>query len=232
MGFSRRQAPPALTRRRMRPALAALCVAALSSGALAPAASANESSRVIERCAKGQSLAGFSEPALARALRELSTVLQEYSNCEELIRRAELAAASNASPAARAAALAGAPAGASFGGEAPLAPTPSEQPALAAARRSGGSRQEVGGRAITPGVVHVDLGSAVSSLPDSLLAALAALAALALTAGGRLILAGATGSEGGRRPFGRAGRRSPGAESAANGSPAPGSKPGEEEQTR
>ncbi len=208
MGSSRRQRASAWAERSTGLALAALSAVTLALLlGLPPRALADEASSVIERCAKGQSLAGFSEPALAKALRQLSTVLQEYSNCEELIRRAELASAGGG-PAARSAAAAGGPAGGSYGGEAPLTPTAAEQPALAAARRSGASRQDLGGRAITPGVVHVDLGSALSALPDSLLAALAALAALALAGGARLVLAAATAFRSGGRAHLRAGRRS------------------------
>jgi hypothetical protein len=195
MGSFRRESAPGRARRVGRRGASALILAAALAAAQIPAAFGNEVQSVIERCAHGQSLAGFSEPALAKALRELSTVLQEYSNCEELIRRAELAGATRTpgSPSARAAGLAGAP-GSSFGGEAPIPPTAAEQPALAAARHLGSTPQRLGGRRVTPGVVHVDLGSAISSLPDSLIAVLAALAALALAAAGRLVLTAATGS--------------------------------------
>jgi len=53
---------------------------------------ADEASTIIERCTHGQSLAGFSPSAYAAALQELTPTVREYSDCEELIRNAELAA--------------------------------------------------------------------------------------------------------------------------------------------
>jgi hypothetical protein len=53
---------------------------------------ADEASTIIEHCTHGQSLAGFSPSAYAAALQELTPTVREYSDCEELIRNAELAA--------------------------------------------------------------------------------------------------------------------------------------------
>jgi hypothetical protein len=57
---------------------------------------ADEASTIIERCTHGQSLAGFSLSAYVFALYELTPTVREYSDCEELIRNAELAAAESA----------------------------------------------------------------------------------------------------------------------------------------
>lgn len=71
----------------------ALTIALLSALAwAAPAASADESSTIILRCARGESLAGFSPDAYATALQELPPVVKEYTSCERLIQAAALAA--------------------------------------------------------------------------------------------------------------------------------------------
>ena len=49
--------------------------------------------KIIERCTHGQSISGFSQQAYRRALAELPTEVEEYSDCANLIRRAQLAAA-------------------------------------------------------------------------------------------------------------------------------------------
>jgi nitroreductase len=60
---------------------------------LATAASADTGAKIIERCTHGQSLSGFSQKDYRRALAELPTEVEEYSDCGNLIRRAQLAAA-------------------------------------------------------------------------------------------------------------------------------------------
>lgn len=72
-------------------ALALMVIAVLMRPATA---SADEGSKIIYRCAHGQSIGGFPERAYARALQEIPTEVSEYhSECVELIRQAEIAAA-------------------------------------------------------------------------------------------------------------------------------------------
>ena len=54
--------------------------------------SADIGAKIIERCTHGESLGGFSQQAYRRALKELPTEVEEYSDCANLIRRAQLAA--------------------------------------------------------------------------------------------------------------------------------------------
>jgi hypothetical protein len=84
-----------------RSALAFLGALALLSALTwgAPAADADEASTIIERCTHGQSLAGFSPAAYTTALQELSPEVREYTNCEALIRAAELTAVAAPPPA-------------------------------------------------------------------------------------------------------------------------------------
>ena len=140
---------------------------------LAPPARADVGATIIERCTHGQSLSGFSEQDYRRALQELPTEVQEYSDCANLIRRAQLAAA-------------GAGGSGAGGGEAlsALPLTPSERAALGRAPRTGSAPLRVGGKLVRPGVVHTNVASALSTLPTPLLTTLAFLLACGLLLAG------------------------------------------------
>jgi hypothetical protein len=139
----------------------------------AAGARADVGATIIERCTHGQSLSGFTQQDYRRALQELPAEVEEYSDCANLIRRAQLNAAgpgsSRGSGAEAAAAI-------------PL--SPSEAASLRAVPRSGSAPQRVGGHVVRPGVVQA---SALSMLPTPLLATLALLLAAALLWGGRSI---------------------------------------------
>ncbi len=145
---------------------------------LAATASADTGAKIIERCTHGQSLSGFSQKDYRRALAELPTEVEEYSDCGSLIRRAQLAAAG----------------GADGGGGGPSTPatplTAPEQRAVARASKSAEGPLAVGSQLVSPGVIHASVSSALSSLPDPLLAMLAFLLACAAALGGRAILKG------------------------------------------
>jgi hypothetical protein len=163
----------ALSKSRVRLAVA---VALVALGGLATAASADVGTQIIERCTHGKSLGGFSQQAYRRALQELPTEVEEYSDCANLIRRAQLAAAAGG--------------GGSGGGAAPAVATPlspSERTSLNRVGKSGAKPLSIGGQVVHPGVVHASISSAFSSLPDPLLALLAFLLACALALGGRAI---------------------------------------------
>jgi hypothetical protein len=144
---------------------------------LATAASADTGAKIIERCTHGQSLSGFSQKDYRRALAELPTEVEEYSDCGNLIRRAQLAAAGG---------------GSGGGGSGPPITrlTPEEKIAVARAPKAGAEPFKVGKDLVSPGVVHASVSSALSSLPDPLLAMLAFLLACAVALGGRAILKG------------------------------------------
>jgi hypothetical protein len=130
---------------------------------------------IILRCTHGQSLSGFSQSAYRQALKELNADAEEYTDCSSLIQQAQLAAAGGG--------------GGAGGGRSAvaIAPTPSEQRAIAGAKRAGAAPEQLGGQVIHPGVVHADIASVFSSLPTPLLATLAfLLACLLLLAGGLL----------------------------------------------
>jgi hypothetical protein len=144
---------------------------------LAGAAStqASEASTIIEKCAQKKPFNGYSQNAYREALKQLPTEVIEYSDCEQQIRKAELAAAGGGGSAPAT--------GASPNVALPL--SPSEQRAVQSAHRSGPAPIRVEGEPIRPGVMHANIASAVNTLPHSLFAVLAFLlaGALALTAG-------------------------------------------------
>jgi hypothetical protein len=147
--------------------------------ALATPARADVGEQIIHRCTHNESLSGFSQAAYRQALKELSAGTEEYSNCAQLIRQAQLAAAG---------AGRGGGNGGGSGTAAPAAsavpPSPSEQRAIAHASNAGSAPLQVGAQTIHPGVVHADIASAFSSLPTPLLATVAFLTiCLALAAG-------------------------------------------------
>lgn len=145
----------------------------------APTAHAGEASQIIHRCTHGESLEGFSQKAYRKALRELPSVVSEYTDCPELIHKAQLASAGHHG---------GVPGGPSSGpgGGTPLPLTSGEQRAVHEAHLAT-KPLSIGNKLITPGAVHVNLASALNSLPTPLLAMLALLLAAAATlAGGNL----------------------------------------------
>jgi len=143
-------------------------------------ARASEASRIVASCAGTHPapLVGFKQSAYEQALRELPTILAEYSPCPGLIREAELALASHRGRRGGSAAVASATV---------APPTASEQQAL-----------EQGARGPIPplrlGVAHVAIGGQLNPLPAPLLALLALLAALGLALGGDSVRRLAQGS--------------------------------------
>lgn len=138
-------------------------------------ARADVGEKIILRCTHNESLRGFSQSAYREALKELSADTEEYSDCSSLIRQAEEAAASGRS---------GANGGG--GGTTPvaLAATPAEQRAITHAVHASPEPVKLSGGIVHPGVVHVDIASALSSMPTPLLATLAfLLVCLALVVG-------------------------------------------------
>ncbi|MHB8235228.1 MAG: hypothetical protein ACYDHT_11310 [Solirubrobacteraceae bacterium] len=154
----------------------ALICALIALASLAATAGADTGTKIIERCTHGQSISGFSQQDYKRAIAELPTEVEEYSDCANLIRRAQLAAAAGGSG--------------SGGGGAP--PTPAllsseEKAKLGKVPKTGAAPLKIGAQTVHPGVIHANISSAFSSLPDSLLAVLAFLLACAVALGGRRV---------------------------------------------
>jgi hypothetical protein len=142
---------------------------------------------IIERCTHAESLSGFSQQAYTKALHEMSAETSEYSDCAELIQKARLAAAHGLGSGVGSVGVPGGAGGGPAGAVAP--PTPLEQHALETdAHRARGTPVRVGAGIVEPGVVHVNVASAVSTLPTPLLALLILLLVCALSIPGRAIL--------------------------------------------
>jgi hypothetical protein len=151
--------------------------------AIVQPASANIGETIILRCTNGKSLRGFSQSAYRQALKELNADTEEYSpECAAEIREAQRAAAAGGHGGA------GAGAGQSAGAPVAIAATPSQQRSITHAENDRPEPVKLGGGGmIHPGVVHVGIASALSSLPTPLLAALAfLLACLLVVVGGAL----------------------------------------------
>lgn len=174
---------PALMRSRMR---ATAWLAALACVLGLPAtASADAGAQIVAQCLhSGTVSTTWPQSAYTQALRELGADAIEYSDCQQQIRAAQLAAA--------AARGGGGGSAASIGGSPSVSPasfTPKERAAIAAlaSPQTGGAPVTVGGRLVQPGLVHVNLASAVNTLPTQLKVLLGVLAAAALLALGRLL---------------------------------------------
>ncbi len=161
--------------RRLAPTVVLLLTVALATAS--PARAGDVGHRIIRLCAEGKSLAGFPPSAYAKALKEISATTEEYSECGQLIRAAQQAAA-------RGHGATGAP-----GAALPQAvvATPAEQRSIAGAAKSGSAPVNLGGEEIHPGVVHANIASAFSTLPTPLLVLIAFLLACLLAFGGRFL---------------------------------------------
>jgi hypothetical protein len=158
-----------------------MLIAVIASALLsfAPTARADIGETIILRCTHNESLSGFSQSDYRKALGELSADTEEYSDCSSRIREAQLAAAATAH---------GGAATQSTGTPVAIAATPAQRRSIEHAEQAGSEPVELGGgQVIHPGVVHVDVASALSSLPTPVLALLAfLLAGLLVMAGGQL----------------------------------------------
>src|SRR6202161_2562262 len=144
-----------------RVGVATLAAVLLASACLTATADADVGEKIIERCTHGQSLSGFSQQAYRRALQELPTEVEEYSDCGNLIRHAQLSAA-------------GGQGGSSGGGGAPAVATPLSRSARRAVKPLGA--RDVGA-ATAPQLCAAG--------PVPLLGTLGFLLACALALGGR-----------------------------------------------
>jgi hypothetical protein len=165
---------------RSRPSAQVATLAAVLACALlvlAPQARADIGETIILRCTHNLSIGGYSQSDYRKALGELEADAEEYGDCGERIRAAQEAAATGAGGGAGGAGGAG-----SAGGGMPvaIAATPAQQRAISRAAHARPEPVALGGHIVRPGVVHVDVASALSKLPTSLTAALAFLLACVL----------------------------------------------------
>jgi hypothetical protein len=167
---------------------------------LGPAAPAHAAS-LLDDCQDGRIDGTYSQADFRRALRNIPSDFDQYTDCRRVIRRAQLAAAGGGSNAGGAdgggAAGAGGPGGrsggAAGGGTSTEAPTsalrpdplesatPDERRAFEQATTGGGRPVRVGQAAVRPGATGAD--AAAGDIPGPLLALLALLAVAGLAYG-------------------------------------------------
>jgi hypothetical protein len=148
---------------------------------LAPATAWGSGSAVIRDCTDdGQLSRSYSQKDYRTALAHLPTDVNEYTDCRDVIRRAQLAAAGGRGDAGGP----GAPGGGGGSGDLTSPSGPAEKAALAKAQRGGGAPIRIGGRTVTPGASRFTSSDVRNSLPTPLLVVLAMLGAGVLAAGG------------------------------------------------
>jgi hypothetical protein len=158
-------------------------------------ASTSEVTKIYEEaCSNGKVPVGYTQQAYSQAIKEMEPFLAEYTDCPDLIHKAQLAGAAGS----HGAGTVGGPGEATAAAVAP--PTPTEQRTLESIPHAGAPPVRVGGEVIHPGVVHVNLASAFNTLPTPLLALLAFLLACVLLMIGWAV----------RRHIGRAGAQAGG----------------------
>jgi hypothetical protein len=167
---------------------ALLCAGALLL-LLAPAASAAGRDDIIRDCADDGRLDGkYSQSEIRDARRNLPTDVDEYTDCRDVLRRAELpssggAGGSSGSGSGGAGTTSGGSSGGTGGGSPFLSPSgPAESKALDDARKGSGASVSVGGEPVVPGAAGFAAGAARHDLPWPLLAVLILLALAAAAA--------------------------------------------------
>jgi len=169
-------------------------IAILALSLLAPAvAFADRSEELLLDACRDEVVDGrYSQEDYRRALDDIPADSDQYTNCRDVIRQAQLAAASGRDPRKSGGAGGGA-SGGSGGGSTGAAPTrdplasatPEERKAVEAVTEAGAAPVRIAGRTVTPGALG--LGGAASpgaDLPTELIVLLALLGATALGAAG------------------------------------------------
>jgi hypothetical protein len=190
-GIHRLRAHPLRVRpiMRLRPWIVTVLLC-LCAPAAAPGAAFASGAAVIRDCADDGALSKrYSQKDYADALRNMPADVDEYTDCRDVIRRAQLGGAggsggsggssSGPSPAG----TPGGTTGPSVGGDPLTTATPEERAAVQQAAAEGREPVEIDGTPITPGVLGGATVNAVSDLPGPVLAVLALLVVGAMAAG-------------------------------------------------
>jgi hypothetical protein len=163
-----------------------VCITALVCAfALILPASAPASGRaVIRDCTDdGQLSKGYTQKEYRDALAHLPTDVDEYTDCRDVIRRAQLGGASGSKNGPGGPSGAGG-SGGGGGGGLTQASGLAEKTALARAQKGGGAPIHIGGQTVTPGGSRFTAADVRNALPAPVLVVLVMLGAGALVAGG------------------------------------------------
>jgi hypothetical protein len=186
---------PALPTRAMRRLLFVILVLF---ALLAPATALADSNQLYRDCQDGKIDGHYTQAQYQQALANMPADLDEYTDCRQVIRSAQLAAAGGKGGGSHGTGggSTGAGGGSGNGGGTqggarvdPLAnATPQERKALAKAGVDGGKPVKVAGRLVTPGALGFrNLSSGGNELPTPLLVVLALIAAGVLGYGGTML---------------------------------------------
>ena len=144
--------------------------------ALAPSAMAASRNQIIKDCADDGQLEGhYSQSELRDARQHMPSDVAEYTDCADVLRRAELPDGGSSGGAGGSAGGGGAAAAAAAGaGGSKLltASTDADREALKKAATTGGQPIKVNGENIVPGATGLHTSAGRSSIPGTLLAAL------------------------------------------------------------
>lgn len=154
---------------------------------LAPATSWASGDAVIKDCTNDGVIQGkYSQKDYKDALANLPTDVDEYTNCRDVIKRAQLGGAGGGSGGPGGP---GGTGGSAAAGSDPLATaSPAERAAVEAARSGGASKPIlIGGKYVQPGKLGFGGLGSPTTLPASLIAVLVALAVAAAAAAGTYV---------------------------------------------
>lgn len=173
-----------MTRPMTRILTALLALLALGAATPAPSAAASRDD-VIADCADDGRLSGkYSQSELRDARKNLPSDIAEYTDCADVLRRAELGDGGSSSGGAGGAGGSvggGASTGGNGGGSGTLTPaSDAERADLAKAQQEGSAPVEVNGRTVVPGAAGFSPNATRNDMPASLLFAIIALALLGL----------------------------------------------------
>jgi hypothetical protein len=160
-----------------------LLITAVLGCLLLPAAAWASSDAVIKDCTDDGVIQGhYSQQDYKNALNNLPTDVDEYTDCRDVIKRAQTGGTGGGSGGPGA--PGGGPSGGGPAGGDPLAnATPAERAALTAAQGGSAKPVKIGGRFVQPGKLGFGGLGSPTSLPGSLIAVLVALGIAATAAG-------------------------------------------------
>jgi hypothetical protein len=161
-----------------------LLITAVLGCLLLPAAAWASSDAVIKDCTDDGVIQGhYSQQDYKNALNNLPTDVDEYTDCRDVIKRAQLGG-TGGGPGGGGTGGGPGGGGASGGGDPLATATPAERAALAKAQAGGASKPvRIGGKLVQPGKLGFGGLGSPTTLPGSLIAVLVALGIAAAAAG-------------------------------------------------
>jgi hypothetical protein len=153
--------------------------------ALAPSPAFASGSAVIRDCTDdGQLSKHYSQKDLQSALANLPTDVDEYTNCRQVIRHAQLGGGSGGGTGGGGGGGSTGPATPGHGAPLEIPNGPQERGQVASAQKGGGGPIRIAGRTVNPGAARFTAADVRNTLPTPLIVALALLGLGGLAGGG------------------------------------------------